>query len=335
MSIYFDNKKPNKILCMGRATIDIYPNTFGPLSDVTSFTKYMGGSPANTAVAIANAGVDTAFLGKVSSDSLGDFVVNYLKSKGIETTHMKRASRNVLIGCSLAEMLTPEECSCHHYRQDVADLHLRCDEISEEYIAGFKALQVSGASLSTSPAREAMILAVTYAKRNGVTVIFDPDYRANAWVSQDEVCAYYNIIAEKADIIISNDDEFEMMNRLVKRKSSQRCDWISERLSNSVKLICVKHGGEGAEVYTNDGVWQGAVFPNQVKNSFGAGDAFGGTFVALLMQTGNLEYALRYGSAAASITVSGIACAESMPSWEELCEFVKLRPNEGKVTRKK
>ena len=53
----------HELLTIGRISVDIYPNDIGvDLEDVTSFGKYLGGSPSNVAVAAARHGRRTAVL---------------------------------------------------------------------------------------------------------------------------------------------------------------------------------------------------------------------------------------------------------------------------------
>ena len=52
----FDLQKPNDVVAFGRATIDLYANEIGPMEEAKTFSKYVGGSPANTAVAMARLG---------------------------------------------------------------------------------------------------------------------------------------------------------------------------------------------------------------------------------------------------------------------------------------
>ncbi len=77
-------------------------------------------------------------------------------------------------------------CNCFMYRTDCADLHIDCAQLDESYIASHKLLLISGTSLSHSPAREAVFLAIAMAKRNGVVVAFDLDYRDGTWDNDDE-----------------------------------------------------------------------------------------------------------------------------------------------------
>ena len=57
MILEFDRTKPMDVVAMGRATIDLYANELGPMEDAVTFTKYVGGSPANTSVAMSNMGL--------------------------------------------------------------------------------------------------------------------------------------------------------------------------------------------------------------------------------------------------------------------------------------
>lgn len=76
------------VIAMGRATIDLYANETGPLEEAMTFSKYVGGSPANTAVAMANLGLRVGYIGKVSDDAFGRFIRSYLKEKGLDISHI-------------------------------------------------------------------------------------------------------------------------------------------------------------------------------------------------------------------------------------------------------
>ena len=68
------------IICMGRAAVDLYGEQIGGrLEDMLTFTKYMGGSPANTAVGLARLGLKPAMLTRVGDEHHGRFVRETLK----------------------------------------------------------------------------------------------------------------------------------------------------------------------------------------------------------------------------------------------------------------
>ena len=163
MAVYldFDNAKPNDVAAFGRATIDLYANEIGPMEDAVTFSKYVGGSPANTAIAMARLGLRVGYVGKVSDDQFGRFITRHLGENGVDVSHIAIAAPGIRSGVTMGE-IRPDGCSCFMYRSDCADLHIDCAQLDEDYIASHKLLLVSGTSLSHSPAREAVFLSLIH-----------------------------------------------------------------------------------------------------------------------------------------------------------------------------
>jgi 5-dehydro-2-deoxygluconokinase len=63
------------LICIGRAAVDLYGEQIGGrLEDMLSFAKYLGGSPANTAIGAARLGLKPAMLTRVGDEHNGRFV---------------------------------------------------------------------------------------------------------------------------------------------------------------------------------------------------------------------------------------------------------------------
>ena len=109
----FDLQKPNDVVAFGRATIDLYANEIGPMEEAKTFSKYVGGSPANTAVAMARLGLKVGYIGKVSDDQFGRFIVRYLADQGVDTSHIETAApgirSGVTMGCLLYTSPSPRD----------------------------------------------------------------------------------------------------------------------------------------------------------------------------------------------------------------------------------
>ncbi|MGI6687964.1 MAG: 5-dehydro-2-deoxygluconokinase [Christensenellales bacterium] len=322
--ILFDNNKEKDVIAFGRATIDLYANEIGPMEDAITFTKYVGGSPANTAVAMANLGLDVGYIGRVSDDQLGRYIIRYLKSKKVDVSHIVFDNTGARSGITIGEIKSPEECSYIMYRSNCADLNISPQQLDESYIKKFKMILISGTSLSHSPAREAVFLAMEYARRNGVKISLDLDYREKTWSSLDSASVYYALAAEKADIIMGTRDEYDVMERryLVGNKD----DAISaNRLFRSgAALVLIKKGKQGSVVFTADGKrYEGKTYPAKIIKTFGAGDAFSGAFNYCIIHKKSISEALNYAAAAASITISGHSCSESTPTLDEIKSYMQ------------
>ena len=70
---------------MGRVGIDLYPNELEtPLSEVRTFTRYVGGFAGNVATGLARLGVPTAIVSRVGAEGHGDFVRSWLAGEGVD-----------------------------------------------------------------------------------------------------------------------------------------------------------------------------------------------------------------------------------------------------------
>lgn len=205
MLIDFDLSRPLDVIPIGRVAIDFNPlDYFRTLAESDTYKKYLGGSPANIAVGLARLGKKVGFIGKVSDDRFGDYVIDFFRKEGIDTAGIFRAERGEKLGLTFTEILSPSESSILMYREGVADLKLEPDEVDGDYIKSAKAIVVSGTALSAGPSREAALKAVFYAKKYGTKIIFDVDYRPYSWQSADETAIYYSLVGEKSDIIMGS-----------------------------------------------------------------------------------------------------------------------------------
>lgn len=322
--IEFDMSKPLDFIPIGRIAIDFNPtDMYRPLSESSNFNKYVGGSPANIAVGLARLGCKVGFAGCVSADQFGDFVVDYFKKEGIDTSYVTRAKNGECIGLTFTEILSKEQSSILMYRDNAADFCLAPEDIDEKYIASAKAIVISGTALAKSPSREACLKAIMLAKKNNVRIVFDIDYREYTWKSKDEIAVYYSLAAQNADIIMGSREEFDLTEGIVGIKSSDKES--AEYWQSFGATICViKHGKEGSTAYTNDGKFYNIKpFPTNLLKGFGGGDGYGSAFLYSLLQGKDIIDCLEFGSASASILVSAHSCSDAMPSALQVETFIR------------
>ncbi|WP_060788915.1 5-dehydro-2-deoxygluconokinase [Geobacillus zalihae] len=320
----FDEQKPLDFIAVGRLCIDLNANEIHrPMEETVTFTKYVGGSPANIAIGMARLGMKTGFIGRVADDQMGRFIVQYLKNNGIDTSHVITDKSGSVTGLAFTEIKSPTDCSILMYRDNVADLKLEPNDIHEDYIRQAKCLLISGTALAKSPSREAVFLALEYARRHGVVVFFDLDYRPYTWQSKEETAIYYNLAAEKCDVIIGTREEFDMMEQFAvhqhdDEKTAQK--WFDYH----AKIVVIKHGKDGSIAYTKTGeTFVGTIFPANIVKTFGAGDSYAAGFIYGLMNGWPIPKAMEYGAAAASIVISSHSCSDAMPTLDQIEQFIQ------------
>ena len=327
--IEFDNNKEFDLILLGRVAVDLNPvDYYCPLNESTTFKRYLGGSPANIAVGLARLGKKCGFFARVSDDQLGTFVTDYFDNEGIDTSHIKRCQNGEKIGLTFTEIKSETESSIVMYRNEAADLKLDVEDIDEDYINRAKAILISGTALAESPSREAALKAVALAKKNGVPVIFDIDYRAYNWKNSDEIAIYYSSVAREADIILGSREEYDLTEKFIKVGMTDK-ETAAYWHSQNAKIVIIKHGKEGSTAYTNDGEsFSIKPFPVKLLKSFGGGDGYASAFLYGIFEGWEIIDALEFGSASAAMLVASHACSQDMPSVDAVKEFIKKEKEE-------
>lgn len=324
MKYTFNEEKDFDIVAIGRACIDLNAVEYNrPMEETMTFSKYVGGSPANIAIGSSKLGLKAGFIGKIPDDQHGRFIESYMRKTGVDTTQMVVDKEGHKAGLAFTEILSPEECSILMYRDDVADLYLEPSEVSEDYIANAKMLLVSGTALAKSPSREAVLKAVQYAKNHQVKVVFELDYRPYTWQSADETAVYYSLVAEQSDIVIGTRDEFDVMENRTGGSNEESVNYLFD---HSADLVVIKHGVEGSYAYSKSGeVFRAQAYKTKVLKTFGAGDSYASAFIYGLVSGKDIETALKYGSASASIVVSKHSSSEAMPTADEITQLIEAQ----------
>ena len=323
--IEFEQSRPMDLILLGRVAIDFNPayndqvkEEFKPLKKVHMFEKYVGGSPANIAVGVTRHGLKAGFIGKVSDDQFGEFVVDYFNEQGIDTSHISVCTGGEKLGLTFTEMLSSSESHILMYRNRIADLQLHVDDIDEQYIRNAKAVLISGTALAESPSREAALKTVMLARKNKTKIIFDIDYREYNWKNKDEISIYYS-----ADIIMGSREEFDLTERLICQGMTDEESSVYWQSCNA-RIVVIKHGMKGSTAYTADGEkFSIKPFPVEARKGFGGGDGYGSGFLYGLYQGWDIIDCLEFGSAEASMMVRSNNCSDSLPGTEEVLEFIK------------
>ncbi len=322
--INFDKNKPLDVIPIGRIAIDFNPTDMNmPLSQSGNFNKYVGGSPANIAVGLARLGAKCGFIARVSDDQFGDYVTQYFENDGIDTSHIFRCQNGENLGLTFTEILSPTQSSILMYREGVADLQVCVDDVDEEYIKKAKAVVISGTSLCTSPSREAALKTMMLAKKNGVVVIFDIDYRSYTWKNKDEISIYYSLVARNSDIVLGSREEFDLTEAVLGVCPDDKASaalWHG----HGNKIVIIKHGKEGSVAYLNDGKsYKVRPFPVKMLKGFGGGDGYASAFIFSLLRGRSIPDALEFATASASMLVSAHSCSAAMPTEEAVQRFIQ------------
>ncbi len=324
---------------MGRSSIDLYANDVGaPFTEIESFAAYVGGSPTNISVGAQRLGLKTALLTAVGEDPVGDFILHFLQNEGVETRYIPRKpdrrTSAVVLGIE-----PPDKFPLVYYRDNCADIALTIDDVLATPIAGARAFEFAGTNLSKDPSRSATLFAAEEARRAGVDVVFDIDFRPDQWHDARAFGLAVRAAAPLIDVILGTQDEIkaavladpEQVHLTHQQVSDARVSGdveaaIETLLALGPKALIEKRGEEGARIHLADGTRiEAPGYPVDVYNILGAGDAFAAGFLYGYVNGWDWRQAARLGNACGAIVVTRHGCANFMPTFDEVTAFVEPR----------
>ncbi|WP_327641141.1 5-dehydro-2-deoxygluconokinase [Kribbella sp. NBC_00482] len=301
-----------ELLTVGRVGVDLYPQQPGPLKDVTSFARYLGGTATNVAVGAARLGRRTAVLTKVGADGFGDYVREALTGFGVDPSYVG-TSQDLLTPIVFCELNPPEDPPLLFYRRPVApDLTLTADDVPWDLVREVPVFWVTGTGVSVEPARSTQLAMLKHRGRRQWTVL-DLDWRPMFWPSPEQARTEYDAMLDLVNVVVGNRAEVEVATGTADPEAA--ADRLLER---GVELAMVKMGGRGVLVATNDERTVVAPHRVDVVCGLGAGDAFGGALVHGLLAGWPARRTAEYANAAGAIVAARLACADAMPTVTEL-----------------
>ena len=168
-----------EVLTMGRIGVDLYPQQVGVgLDEVETFSKYLGGSATNVAVAAARYGRRAAVISRTGQDPFGRFIHTALRGYGVDDRYVT-AVKDLPTPVTFCEIFPPDDFPLYFYRWPKApDLEIRREELDTDAIGEAGVFWVTVTGLSQEPSRTATLAALEARAKKDITVL-DLDYRAD------------------------------------------------------------------------------------------------------------------------------------------------------------
>lgn len=307
------------VVCLGELLIDFVAQETGKrVGDVNGFQKAAGGAPANVAVAVRRLGYPSAFLGQVGDDPFGHYLADVLNADGVNVDGLRFSSvaRTALAFVSLAD---DGERSFVFYRHPSADMLYQPQDIDTLILATAKIFHFGSITLITEPSRSATLQAATFARQNGAMVSYDPNLRLALWDSPDSAKAGMFLGLGYADILKISDEELVFLTG---------GDDITPLWNETLKLILVTHGANGATAHTRDGqTVRQKGYPVQAIDTTGAGDSFMAGVLVGILEHGDaypqhLAEILTFANAVGAITTTGRGAIPSLPNRDQVQAFI-------------
>ncbi|MCL2221788.1 MAG: sugar kinase [Oscillospiraceae bacterium] len=314
--IYFGSRC-NDVLAVGELLVDMVSVYDKHQSNTDSYRKFFGGSVANVAINVKKLGIKSVLASAVGKDSLGDFLVNYLKSAGICTDCVQRVDGSTSMVLTNKSSSTPTPI---FYR--AADYYIYYSEKLEKTVSNSKIVHFSCWPISRSPSRETIEKVLATAKANNVLVCFDPNYHRQICdnrLPEETSLKHIKSIMGMVDIIKPSEDDAE---RIFGKDSVH--NQIEKFLNLGAKLVIMTLGKDGAIVSNGADVLRYETLATEVVNTTGAGDAFWSGFYAAAIKGYSIRDAVSLGSAASAYKLKSLSSVSELPALEQLKKLYKF-----------
>ena len=309
---------PFDLISIGRISVDIYPLQSGVgLDQVTSFGKFLGGSPTNIAVAAAKHGLNTAVITKVGQDPFGSYLKKELARLDVDTRFVGDVL-GLLTPVVFCELFPPDDFPLYFYRKPSApDMKIMPNDLDLEAIknAGIFWFTVTG--LSEEPSRTSHLVALEARNGNRHTIV-DLDYRPMFWSSPEVARKEIDQIWGKVTVAVGNKEECFVA--VGETEPDRAADALLER---GVEIAIVKQGPKGVLAKTKTETVEVPPHFVDVVNGLGAGDSFGGSLCYGLSQGWDLKQTLQFANVAGAIVASRLECSTAMPTTDEVRDVLK------------
>jgi len=318
----FDRQNPDgqplDVLTIGRVGVDIYPQQSGvPLEEVETFSKSVGGSATNVAVAAARHGRRSGVVTRTGDDPFGRYVVAQLERLGV-STRMISTVEGLATPVTFCEIFPPDDFPLYFYRQPKApDLVIEPAELDLAAVEQAGVFWATVTGLSQDPSREAHHVAWQARARRPLTIL-DLDYRPMFWSSPEAAGREVGRALSEVTVAVGNREECEVA--VGETEPGRAADALLER---GVEIAIVKQGPKGVLAKTRDERVEMPAHLVTVINGLGSGDGFGGALCHGLLEGWSLDRTLRFANAAGGIVATRFECSTAMPTTAEVEAVLK------------
>ena len=283
------------IVVGGEALIDLVLHADGRLAAIP------GGGPYNTARTIARLGPTVAFVGGLSTDQFGRRLHDGLVADGVVDTLATVTDAPTTL--AVAALDEAGVATYRFYTEGTSATALGPEVLPDLRDRIVTAIHVGTLGLVLDPLASAME-ALVAAAPNDALVMLDPNCRPTATADRSAYVARVDRLLRRADIVKVSRDDLAYL-----RPDLDAAEAATGLLDVGPGAVLLTDGGDGVRILTRRGQTHIAAPRVEVVDTVGAGDAFGGGFLAAWIGSGRGRAEVESDDALLAATHHGVRVA--------------------------
>ena len=294
-------------------------------SQASQYDAVFGGGEANVAVSLANYGIDTAFVTRLPDNDIARSCVRELRSYGVDTDHIIYGGERMgIYFLETGAVARPSKVVYDRAHSSISTVEKGMIDW-EKVFEGADWFHWTGITPALSQsAADVCLEAIGVARRLGLTVSCDLNYRKNLWKYGRTASEIMPGLVEGCDIILGNEEDAEKVfgikpegfeatatgGEIDQKRFRSVGEQLMSRFPRARKVIITLRGSINANHNTWGGVlWDGKTLYQSprydithIVDRVGGGDSFmGGLIYGLLTYGGDNRKALNFAAAASCL----------------------------------
>jgi fructokinase len=255
------------IVVVGESLVDLVPD--GP----DRWKVHCGGSPFNTARALARLGQPVNFLGCISDDSFGQRLRETLSADGAALGSVIATPLPTTL--AFAQLDADASASYRFYTEGTSAPSLDVASALAALPAEFDGLHFGSLGLMLEPLADAVTAVVEAGASRGALTALDPNIRPSLIGDRARYLARLDRVLPRTDVVKTSIEDLAWLEPGVAPELAAR-----RLLDRGPRIVLLTRGAAGASVVSTDGLATVPAPQVTVVDTIGAGDAFSAGFLA-------------------------------------------------------
>lgn len=277
-----------KIVTFGEILLRLAPEGYYRFFQNDRLQATFGGAEANTAIALSNFGMESAFVTRLPAHAIGQAPITQLRALGVDTSHIVRGGSRVgIYYFEKGASQRPSVCIYDRAGSAISEAK-RTDFDWDRILADADWFHFTGITPALGgELPEICADACRAAKEKGIPISFDPNYRAKLW-SKEQARTTLTALCPYVDILISNVDQILDVFGISPEPSATTEDEIAQSVAAQLfdrfgmRLIAftgrISHSASDNTIfgtlYDQKGCYRSRQYPIRIVDRVGGGDAF-------------------------------------------------------------
>lgn len=308
-----------KVVCFGEIMLRLNPPGYLRLVQADTLEMSFAGGEANVAVSVCNYGGEAALVTKLPDNNLTKAAIRKLKSHDVDVSHIVLGGERM--GTYYVEKGASQRASTVIYDRKYSSISMASKEDFnwDNIFEGASWFHFTGITPALGDnVAEITLEACKAAKKKGITVSCDLNYRKKLW-SSEKAGKVMSGLMEYVDLVIANEEDCEKVFGIKSSGtdvtagvlSNEGYEQVAKTLSERFNIPTVAITLRGS-LSASDNDWAGMLYMNgsfyysptyriHIVDRVGGGDSFGGALIYAISSGFDPQKAINFAVAASCL----------------------------------